>query len=330
MIRRWLWRILVAGALTGKVQAQDTTFGHLFWLSIDDDCINLRGKGTDEAYTAGINLGMVYNKRHLSKFFIDRWLPKTGIGAVNTFEWAISQLIYTPSDISRVPPAKNDYRYAGALVASHTLYSANPVKKFGIQTTVIAGVMGPPSFAEQTQTFFHHVINYRLPRGWDYQLPFDVLVNVNVTAEKMLAEYRNRAELMGGARFAAGSMEDGLTIYLKIRAGIMKPYFDGYISGHSNTHRKKRLQLYAFIQPGAELLGYYALIQGGLFNDKPSYYDDGITPRADSRKLIGHVNGGLTLAGRKFAIAVTEKIATSLLKNVRAHSVGNISIFFAW
>lgn len=317
---------------TVTLYSQDSskTYSHLFRISVDDDFINFRGHGTDEAYSAGISFNFFYAKQHPSSFFIDRWMPKAGSGANNVFGWGAEQLIYTPRNISLVPPDKNDYRYAGALAIAHTLYSYNAVKKYSLQTELVMGVMGKPSLAEETQTFFHHVINYRLPAGWDYQLPFDVLVNVNVTAEKLLAKYRHIAEVTGGVRVAAGSMEDGITIFAKLRAGIMRPYFNGFISQHSNPQHKQRLQLYAYIKPGAELLGYYALINGGLFNNKPSYYDDKQTHHPDNRKLIGHVDGGITLSGHKFALSVSEKIATSMLKEVRAHSVGNISFYFVW
>lgn len=318
--------------LTTTLYSQDSslTYRHLFRLSVDDDFINLRGRGTDEAYSAGISFNLFYIKQHPSHFFADRWMPKAGSNAINIFGWGAEQLIYTPRNISLVPPDKNDYRYAGALAITHTLYSYNPVKKYSLQTELVTGVMGPPSLAEETQTFFHHVINYRLPAGWDYQLPFDVLVNINVTGEKLLAKYSRLAEVTGGVRVAAGTMEDGVTIFTKLRAGIMHPYFNGFISQHSNTQRTQRLQLYAYIKPGAELLGYYALINGGLFNEKPGYYDDKQTHHPDNRKVIGHVDGGLTLSGHRFALSVSEKIATSMLKNVRAHSVGNISLYIIW
>jgi len=315
---------------SASLQAQDTTYTRLFRLYIDDDFINLRGKGTDEAYSAGLNLSFFYNKQRTPHFFIDRWMPHAGSNAVNTFGWGITQLVYTPRDINKTPPDRNDYRYAGALFAVHSLQSFNPIKKYSFSSEVILGVMGPPSFAEQTQKFFHRVINYRLPKGWAYQLPADALVNINFTAEKMIAQYRRNIELSGGGRIAVGTMEDGLTVFAKIRAGIMNPCFNGFMAQHTTPRKKQRLQAYAFIKPGAELLGYYALIDGGVFNKSASYYDDKNTMAPNNQKLIGHIDGGLTISSGKIALSVTEKIATSMLKDVRAHAIGNISLYVAW
>lgn len=322
----------MAAPYVTQAQQQDTTasFNYLFRVYVDDDFINLRGKGTDEAYTAGINLSLFYRKQHPSRFFIDRWMPKAGNNADNVFGWGINQLMYTPRDIDKVPPDKNDYRYAGALTAVHSLNSFNADKKYSLQTEVVAGVMGPPSFARQTQTFFHHVIGYRLPAGWDYQLPVDALLNINVKAEKMLLAYKNVAELTIGARAAAGTMEDGLTVFAGLRAGIMQPYFSGFLNQYSTNKRKQRFQLYAFVRPGAEVLGYYALINGGLFNNTPGYYNEKDTHHPDNRKLVAHLDGGIVLAGRKFALSVTQKMSTSLFKYVRAHAVGNISLYIVW
>ncbi len=325
-----LFFVIINGFLLSALRAQDTTYNRQFRLSIDDDFINLRGKGTDEAYTAGTNFSLFYDKHHTSRFFLDRWMPRAGPQAINTFGWGIAQLIYTPRDINRVPPDPDDYRYAGALIAVHSLYSYNPDKNYSFQTEIVGGVMGPPSLAEEAQKFFHSVIGYRSPAGWNYQLPTDALLNVNITAEELFFKYGKLAEITGVARLAAGTMEDGLTIYGKIRAGIMNPYFNGFMQQHSSLAIKRRLQVYAFIEPGAEVLGYYALIERGLFNNKPSYYDNKHTRAPDNRKLIGHVDGGLIFSSGKVAVSVSEKIATSMLKDVRAHSVGNVSFYIAW
>lgn len=68
----------------------------------------------------------------------------------------------------------------------------------------------------------------------------------------------------------------------------MTPGFSGFIARHSGARKKQRLQAYAFIQPGAELLDYYALIDGGAFNRGASCYDGKYTGTPNNQELIGY------------------------------------------
>src|SRR5580700_11067567 len=140
---------LNAQSLSPKTKDPDT----LRWmvrLYEDNDFINARGCGTDDAYTNGSRLDYFYQPRHPSKNPVDRILPKAGAHSTNTYGWGIMQLMYTPKNITDSAYQPNDYPWSGALVATHTLYSYNAAKKYDFQTELDLGVLGPASLAAQT------------------------------------------------------------------------------------------------------------------------------------------------------------------------------------
>ena len=110
------------------------TLNWMFRIYEDNDFINARGCGTDDAYTNGTRFDYFYQPGHLSKNPVDRILPKAGPNSMNIYGWGVMQLMYTPKDITDSAYQPNDYPWAGALIATHTLYSFNPVKKFDRNT----------------------------------------------------------------------------------------------------------------------------------------------------------------------------------------------------
>ena len=212
--------------LAQEMKEEAPTF--LFRIYEDNDFINSRGLGTDDAYTNGTRFDLFYTKKHSSRHGIDKLLPKAGENSVDTYGWGIMQLMFTPRDISKTEYQPDDYPYSGALIATHTLYSYNPVKKFDLQTELVAGVIGPASFAEETQIFVHRLIHYQRPMGWDHQFRNDLLININMTAERQLAAW-GHMEIIGGGQVFAGTMLNGVAIYPLIRVGKMTPYFQGYM-----------------------------------------------------------------------------------------------------
>src|SRR5580765_2538643 len=67
----------------------------------DNDFLNIRGLGTDEAYTNGTLIDLFYRKKHPSHCWLDRAMPKAGEGSENIYGWGIMQLMFTPRDISQ-------------------------------------------------------------------------------------------------------------------------------------------------------------------------------------------------------------------------------------
>ena len=138
--------------------------------------------GSDRHYTNGAKLSWLsadlsdWGQEGWRKGFID-FLPFVNRpeGQKN-FGLAVGQNIYTPQDTELAIPDPADRPYAGWSYVELTFIS----KTERIMDTIAfqVGMVGPHSYAEQTQAKVHEWINNEKPAGWDYQLEDEVGVNV--------------------------------------------------------------------------------------------------------------------------------------------------------
>jgi hypothetical protein len=319
---------------------QKETYRKMLRVYEDNDIINILGQGTDQGYTNGTRIDYFYSKNKPSRFFIDRLMPKAGDSSINTYGYSIMQVMITPMNIAIRIPDRSDYPYSGALFATHSLYATNPVKKYNWQTELMLGVMGPPSLAKQTQKLVHKMNHYIMPMGWDYQLKTDLLLNVNVTAEKELLHINKAVEIIGGVQGYAGTALNGASVYSLIRFGKMEPYFNGFISQFANSRESGvRRQLYFVLRPSVEWMWSNALIDGGIFNRNHKKVPEQVTatnddePEPEKMKrepVVAKLDYGLVVSAGRVSISFTQTTMTPMVKGVGGQKVGNISFLLAW
>lgn len=317
--------LLLAIRASSQVITTADTIHRMLRFYEDNDFMNVRGRGTDESYTNGTRLDYFYQKQRAPRF-MDKWiLPRTGKDAINTWHWSLMHLMITPSDIRTPKYQPNDYSYAAALFFSHGLDSYDPEKKFSLQSELVIGVMGPWAFGKEAQTWFHRVLGYTRPRGWENQLPNAPLLNYNFTFEKMVWQPSPALEIIGGASAYAGTMLDGAVVHATLRVGHMNPYF-GIERG--SALQEKKFQVYAFLRPTIEYTWYNALLEGGLFSWSNSRFEFNKSFKtATLNPWSSRVDYGITVAFRRFMIAYTQKTQSASLKGTRQHEVGNISLY---
>jgi hypothetical protein len=311
-----------------------TTPTRLFRVYEDNDFINIKGNGTDDAYTNGTRLDLFFTKPHASRFLPDRLMPHAGDSSINIFGYGVMQIMITPNDMSKTYDQPNDYPYTGALFATHTLYSYNPKKHYAFLTELVAGIRGPAALAGPTQKLIHRIIGANEPMGWQNQLGPSPLINVSVTAEKKLLGLHQYVELIGGAELSGGSMLDAFTVYPLLRMGKMASYFDGYFSQHTGldagSRKRNGLQYYVFLRPRTSFVLLNALVHG----DKPHVVlPPGETEEVSQRRIrhrTEDVDFGGGLAYGRFSIVYTQTHSTEYNKGLYHHNVGNVSLFFSW
>lgn len=315
--------------------AGEQTYTRLFREFWDDDYFNYSGHGTDRAYTDGTRFELFFIKKTPSRFFMDRVLPKAGDSSVNVFGWGVVQLMMTPDDISNPNFQPNDYPWAGALFASHTLYSYNEQKKYDLQTEIDLGITGPAALAGQVQDGIHQMIRYRRPMGWDNQFGNAPWANVKFTAEKQLASYDRFVEVIGGGQVSAGTAVNEAAVYSLIRIGKMTPYFKGFIKQYSSTGTRKKMQFYFIFKPQVEWQIYDALFEGGINSSLPA---KGIAKKPSAGPAAYHplnhtvysFTFGPVLVMGRFTISSTQTSTSAWMKGLYDHTWGNISMYYAW
>ncbi|MBS1664034.1 MAG: lipid A deacylase LpxR family protein [Bacteroidetes bacterium] len=340
--------LLGIGQLYAQEVQETDTLTHLFRIYEDDDCINILGNFSDNAYTNGTRLDYFYMPARTPRFFVDHILPHAGNSSRNIYGWGITQLMYTPDDLLKTTYQPNDYPYSGALFATHTLYSYNKEKKYSLQTELVLGMIGPASFAKQTQRFVHRIEGFDIPMGWDHQFSNDVLFNINFAAEKELTHVGNGLEVIGGSRAFLGTMQNGLALYPLIRFGGMTPYFNGFISQYASTTRNKegdrKGQFYFFIKPEVQLVLTNAMVQGGIFTKNPNLNSDEekvsvngqvpapppALPYPDLNKLYASISYGAVFTINNFGLSFSQSSSSAQLKGLYCHQTGNVSLHFSW
>jgi hypothetical protein len=202
------------------------------------------------------------------------------------------------------------------------------------------GITGPLSFAEEAQIAVHKLVNYKRPMGWDHQLPTDVVLNVNFTAEKMIFQSNHWFEFIGGSQVMAGTMINGLTAYSLIRIGKMGPYFDGLIDRYldfqkSTAGRGQKWQAFLIMKPGIAWVHRNSLISGGYFNGERDRQIRKARMNSDPVIAIPHrhilrFDYGFSLTRSHITLAVTQKVESASIYGASNHEIGNISIYIIW
>jgi hypothetical protein len=147
--------------------------------------------GTDRFYTSGGSISVIHSGGGWLDSFAD-WLP-WGEG-YRSVGYDLGQIIVTSSDKLLAFPDPEDRPYAGALLAGLTVHVERGRCYHGLK--LIAGVVGPWSFAEEIQTEVHRIADVDLPQGWDYQLGNEPVLD-------LVYEHRRRYRLWGdGPGFA--------------------------------------------------------------------------------------------------------------------------------
>jgi hypothetical protein len=323
-------------------------------ISEDDDCINMWGNVSDNAYTNGTRIDYFYMPQRRPRSFIDKVLPHAGQGSLNTYGWGITQLMYTPDNLVSKDYQPDDYPYSGALFATHSLYSYDPDRKYSFQTELVLGVIGPAALTKPVQRLVHRWEGFDIPQGWDHQYPNDLLLNINVSAEKQLARTGSSIEIIGGARALAGTMQNSVSIYPLIRIGNMTPYFNGFFGQYSSTavngQGQRKGQFYFFVKPQVQLVFSNALLQGGVFTHNPNLPagDENTKPPnrpADEvdaaatapplpyhaiNTVVSSLTYGAVFTTGNFGLSFSQIVSSAEMKGLYCHQTGNVSVLVSW
>jgi len=299
---------------------------HLIRFYEDDDFINIWFHGTDDAYTNGTRIDYFYKPGHPSRFFLDKWMPAAGDSTIDIYGWGAMQIMYTPYNIIDPDFQPNDYPWSGALVGTHTRYSYDPERKLDLQTELMLGIIGPAALGRQTQSLVHNIIRYYHPDGWSHQFANDLLVNVNVTAEKQLAAPGSFVNILGGAQVYAGTMQNGAALYPLILFGRMNPYFHGFFDQYTSPGGKapgqRNWQLYFFVKPELQWFLSNALLQGGPFIHNPAYHP--------LQHWVPTFTYGMNISYGHWGFSGSQIISAATLRGLYCHNYGNVSFFYAW
>jgi hypothetical protein len=173
------------GLCLSTAAAAEETRGVLS-LTIENDIFT----GSDDAYSHGA--GLTWTSREVASLphrspvraWARAWSLMLGVkdpDAERYVALSLAQEIHTPEDITLENPPQDDRPYAGILYVDSVVYRRTP--RMNDAWTLRLGVVGPASHADDTQKWFHDLIDDDEPRGWHTQLPNELVVNLGYTAD---------------------------------------------------------------------------------------------------------------------------------------------------
>lgn len=214
----------------------------------------------DKYYTNGLT----FYYRYLGKSIKDTTVKKTN-------EITLGHYVFTPRFLNAEAVDINDRPFAGYLFASFGkgyFYKNQNVLK----VTLLMGVVGPNSFAEEFQKNFHKAFNYRKVYGWENQIKnalalqseimFSKKIVPNATQKTIDFNWQSEADL--------GTVFTGISTGLVTRIGFKKLvaiYNSNLYGGAVGTAKLNNDEFYFYLAPSIRYQLYDATIQGSMFTD---------------------------------------------------------------
>lgn len=269
---------------------------------------------TDHYYSQGITLDYVH--QGLQKFFLSKILLRP-VNTLKTAGITFNLFAYTPTSIRSDSILYGDRPYAAAMSFKIFMKATDTIRQQQFVSSFQSGVIGPLAQGENIQTGIHRWLHNKLPMGWQYQVQNDIILNYQLNYEKKIAAIKNGLLINVAAEARAGTLQDRLSGGINFMAGhFPDPY---------QPNKRKKMAYYLFGQGRINLIGYDALMQGGLFNRDNPY----IIAAADISRITFQADAGLILNFPKFYLSYTQSFLTKEFRTGRYHRWGGISVGFS-
>jgi hypothetical protein len=169
------------------------------------------------------------------------------------------------------------------------------------------------------QSGIHRWINGIQPHGWEYQVKNDAVLNYEVSYEKALISVPGYflANAYGAAR--VGTISDKLSMGGTIMGGL-------FHSPYNEPGKQRKTQLYLYVHPQIDAVGYDATLQGGPFSDHDPY----TISKDQVSRLVLQAHGGIVLQYRKLYLEYEQSIIGKEFITGSTHRTGGIQIGVNW
>ncbi len=131
-------------------------------------------KQTDRNFTNGIRFNWISEPRSTPEWGrkLASLVPMFPDGGTTRVGYAFGQNMYTPENIQTRALVPNDRPYSGWTYLAGAITSSREIGDSAQLDTLELnlGIVGPQSYAEETQREYHRLINAPIPQGWDNQL----------------------------------------------------------------------------------------------------------------------------------------------------------------
>ncbi|MEZ4803691.1 MAG: lipid A deacylase LpxR family protein [Gelidibacter sp.] len=269
---------------------------------------------TDENYTQGYNFELalpVFEKNPINHLFI---IPKD---THRSYGLAIEHIGYTPNHYERPDIQFGDRPFAAAIMLKSFVVSTDTIKKSRWTGALSLGIIGPGAFGEEMQVGIHKATGNKEPLGWRHQIKNDVVLNYQLGYEKQVLRWDDWFSLQAQTRMQLGTLFTNASIGFNTTLG----WIDSPFSNATRTYR-----LYFYVNPMANVVGYDATLQGGLFNKSSPYT---IASR-DIERLTAQLDYGFILKTRTLYFEFSRSLITREISTLDSASWGGVKVGFTF
>lgn len=322
-----------------KIEEKSWTFSFYFENDLFAD--------TDQNYTNGVKLTWI--SPDLTRYAESEQLPEWGLkivrrlpfinepGFQRNIGFSVGQNMYTPEDISRSDLIKDDRPYGGWLYFGAAFHSKNDRRLDSIEIQL--GMVGPASYAEETQTFVHRLRDIPIAYGWDNQIK-------NEPGLAVVYERKWRAMVMGnpgemgfdviphlGATIgnvytfanAGAEVRLGWNLPIDFGTSLIRPAGDTSApsgTGDLRLSGRHEFGVYLFGALNGRAVLRDIFLDGNTFRDSHS---------VDKKTFLGEAVAGISVIYGRFKLSYAQVFQTKsfdIQKN--SHSFGSIAISFSY
>lgn len=271
---------------------------------------------TDRYYTQGITFDLVHPS--IKRFPLTKLLLKP-FNTIPQYGISFNLFGYTPTTILSDDILYNDRPFNANLSLKTFMVQVDEIKRAQLSTGISIGVMGPAALGYDIQYNIHRWIKNPLPHGWQHQVKNDIIFNYQLNYEKQIIAVGNYFLFNTAAEARLGTLNNKLSGGINFMGGRFNKRFTAV------NNQERKAEYYLYVQSRANVIGYDATLQGGLFNRKSPY----VINNADVSRLTFQADAGIVVNFRKLYFSYTQSLLTKEFRTGKYHRWGGVSIGFA-
>jgi hypothetical protein len=223
---------------------------------------------------------------------------------------SLGQNIYTPEDTKATQLLTDDRPYAGWLYMGFGVVANQGTERYD-KLELEIGVVGPYSFAEDVQTFWHSMLGLQVPQGWDNQLDNEPGAVLYYEQTRRLGKqnigWGLDADVLPFFGGALGNVftyaEAGVTLRLgsDLEDDFGPPRIRPSLPGSGYYRPEKGFNWYVFAGLEGRAVLYNIFLDGNTFADSHS---------VDRKPFVGDLQAGLVVHWNRFRITYTQIFRT--------------------
>lgn len=246
-----------------------------------------------------------------------RWLPQSKDQLDSTkriLNIELSHKFYTPQDL--LISDFNDFHrpYAGLLSGGFS-YNQYKTKVTRSMLGVEIGLVGKASGGQGFQEWYHSAVGFPTPRGWQYQIPNEFIVNLKGSFNKQFILSPGNVDVVSSTDFSLGTGFTHAIQRLDLRVGKLQwlrnsSFTNALIGkGADNIPRHN----YLFVGYGLQYVVHNITIDGSIWNDDAVHTET-------SQPWVRHLSVGFASSSDKATFKLTYNWSSPEVSGIGRHA----------